>query len=579
MIAVAWMICVFPGLNSLRAGENEDYQTAVRQNTLDGWEIYLKQNPVGEHSKAAREAHDVLLGKEVEKSIGNSSILEKLFKRSKNPASSDKIFKLWDEAFWEEAKKANTQETFHRYLLRFPGGSHVKEANVALDEAAWRGAQASGKMDLYQAYVADFPNGAHVVEARKAASDLSFEAVKAKDTIEAYEVFLSQNYEHKAAQQRLQQLLYERAVNTGTLQAWKSFADRYPSLTWTGESKEVVQMKENARREVERLLYEKITADPTLESCRDYLQRFGNGVHKPQVMVKMEACLYDQAIRVNDFQTYLQYLQNYPEGFRDQEIRSRLDAMVFKPLDEKEDFYTFEEYLRFSPKTKEALLSRMEPLMFEWAKKVNTIESFNRYGARYPTGAHRAEIQAALEPLLYQKAQEEDWYTAYEKYLKDCPDGKNVGKVKERLAFLKANKAVVEVDYPKTLEQKPKSASNDLTPLWEWKTTFKETSGKMGFKVRGTGEIMDLQGHLWGIQSMGSPYTSQIYRDEIKVPAGGSGKDSYWCSSSDHNLCNGDAIFTWTGEDAGGHSISINVKVHLQHTGCPGPKEVFKPVQ
>ena len=217
---------------------------------------------------------------------------------------------------------------------------------------------------------------------------------------------------------------------------------------WTDDGKKVAQMKENAGKEIERLLYERIVAQPTLVLCQYYLNQYPNGIHKQQVMVKMEPCLFDEAIRTNTLYTYFDYLEEYPDGYRDLEIKKQLDTLVFKTLDEEEDFSSFERYLRLSPKTKDALLTRMEPLMFEWAKRVNTVESYDQYLSLYPGGAHLREVQAGMDPLLFKKAQDEDWYSAYEEYIKKCPDGANVEKARQRFDWLKSQKAVPEISFP-----------------------------------------------------------------------------------------------------------------------------------
>ena len=128
--------------------------------------------------------------------------------------------------------------------------------------------------------------------------------------------------------------------------------------------------------------------------------------------------------------------------------------------------------------------------------------------------------------------------------------------------FLKSNKAVVEIDYPSVVEQRESPYTNVSSPFWSWKTVFREKSGKMGFKISGTGYIEDPKGGRWDPD-----------REKITVPAGGTGEDDYWVSSPSHVLCNGHAFFTWTGEDAGGHAIRLQEKVKIQHTGCPGPKK------
>jgi hypothetical protein len=568
-IAILFAFCLLLAISALlQAGEQEDYQAAGNLNTIDGWESYLKQYPNGENTKTVREAYDNLLRQEAEKVADNPAALESIFKKCRTPDGSDKVFKLWDDALWANAKKADTTEAYRAYLLRFPGGTHVEEARAAVEKAAWRRCQEAGNIELYEAYLSEYPNGTHAEEAKEVVNDHAYQAAREKDTIEAYESFLKDHYNHKAAENRLRQLKYERAVKTGTLEDWKAFYDKYRYSSWAGDGKDIEQMRENAHKEIERLLYEKIAAGPTLELCRDYLNQYRNGPHEQQVIVKMEPCLFEDAMRTNKAETYFEYLEKYPEGYRDLEVKKRLDTLVFKTLDVKEDFSSFERYLRLSPKNKDVLMARMEPLLFDWAKRVNTVDSYYKYISGYPDGTHLKEVQAAMEPVLFKKAQDDDWYSSYEEYIKKCPDGNNVQKARDRIVWLKANKAVVEVNYPTELEETASPYSNVSRPFWGWDTVFKEIGGKVGFRVGGSGYILDPKGERWVSQ-----WGNSISRSEVSVPAGGTGKDHYWFGSYDHELCNGYTIFMWTGEDAGGHPISVEIKVHCTHTGCPGPKK------
>ncbi len=549
-------------------GETRAYRIAKQQNTIDGWDSYLKRYPQGGHWQEAERLSDALLMKQVEANARNPTELEALFKRCKGAETVARVNKMWEAALWEETKRAGTEEAYRKYQFHFHGSQNENEARNKLEELVWRRARESKKAEIYQEYLKEYPGGLHAAEARSALGDFAYEEVRMKDTVEAYEAFLQQHYEHKEAARRLRELRYQRAVDLGTLEAWTAFDQAYHYLFEEGDGSEVAQMNANAAKELERLLYEKINAHPTLESCRDYLLRYENGAHSPQVLVKMEPCLFEEAVRVNQFQLYFEYLRKYPVGYRDQEIRTRLEALLFGPLAGKETLYSFNEYLELVPDSSDALRARMEPLMFEWVKRVHDLESCELYLDHYPSGNHLPEVQEVLDPILFKKAQEEDWYSVYEEYLRRCPNGKNVGKANERLAFLKANKAEIEVKFPEVLEQGPSPYSNVSSPYWGWSTVFKEKSGKCGFRVYGSGHIEDNQEKMWGSLGGGG-----ISRKEVKVPAGGTGQDEYWCSSGDHHFCNGYAIFKWTGEDAGGHPITIDEKVILKHTDCPGPRK------
>ena len=125
--------------------------------------------------------------------------------------------------------------------------------------------------------------------------------------------------------------------------------------------------------------------------------------------------------------------------------------------------------------------------------------------------------------------------------------------------------AVVEVEYPKVVEQRKSPYENVGSPFWSFSTVFKETAGNCSYTVEGYGHILDVRGKKWVTDGR-----SSISRGELKVPAGSSSTDDYWCASQDHKFCNGYAIFTWSGKDEGDHRIEKTVRVHLKHTGCPG---------
>jgi hypothetical protein len=94
--------------------------------------------------------------------------------------------------------------------------------------------------------------------------------------------------------------------------------------------------------------------------------------------------------------------------------------------------------------------------------------------------------------------------------------------------------------------------------LGAWTTNFKETGGKIGYKISGTGYIVDKNGDPWGTNGY------SIARGPYTIKPGGSAKDDYWCYSANMQFLGGYAQFEWSGEDAGGHHISFMTKVSLQ---------------
>ncbi len=552
--------------------ERVDYRAARTRNTADAWASYVAKHPAGERAQTACKAHDELLCAEVEKNSGDPNALTALWRQCLTFQGSERFLALADEALWATTTKADTIESYSRYLDDLPGAQHVGQAMKRKDELVWRRCQESPTFENHEMYLKGCPWGTHVEEAKRFVEGHAYETVRGKDTVDAYKSFLKDYPEHTAAKKRLRELRYQQAVDAGKLETWKAFYEEYKSsLGADDDSIEGGRMRENAREQIERLLYEKIMKEPTLELCREYLANYGRWGRGSQVDAKMELCLFEEASRTNDLGSCFDYMAQYPDGPHDSQIRERLEAMIFKPLGAKGDLSVFERYLELSPKTRDVLLARMEPLLFEWAKRVDTAESYERYFDRYPDGPHLAEVRTAAEPALFRRAQQEDWYSRYEDYIAKYPNGQHVEKARERSAWLKANYAVVEVNFPSELEETESPYYNLKRPFWRWETVLKETGGKVGFKVTGSGYILDSHGRKW-VSALSD--NDNISRGEVFVHAGGTARAEYWIGNMEHVLCNGCAIFTWTGEDAGGHPIRIiEEKVRCTHTGCSGPTE------
>ena len=553
-IMIVTLLTVLMALSAQCApgGESDDFSAAKMGNTLASWQAFLEKYPNGQNIDIARQAFDEILYKDAKGSTNDPKKLETLFGQAKTSEYADMIFSLWDEASWNEAKQLDSLEGYRKYKLQFPGGKHIDETKLSIENLAWRSCQEKADRDACDQFLKDYPNGNHNAEAKKFLADFDYQNVQKNDTIEAYEAFLQNNSGYEVADKRLRQLKYEKAVKSGKLEDWTAFYDKYRYSSMSGDENNIEQMKENAKDEIERLLYEKIVSSPTLELCEDYLQRFDNGSHRQQVMVKMEPCLVDHALKENKVDTYLEYLEKYPEGYKVAEIKERLNSLMFTKLADNEDFSYYEKYQKLCPNDKPALMARMEPFMLDWATRVNKTGSYKRYLNDYPEGTNSERVRALLDPQLFGQAQEEDWYSSYEDYIKYCPKGVNVQKAKDRIAWLKNNKATAEIEFPEEVKG----------PRWEWTTIFKEKSGKIGFKVKGSGYIIDSAGGRWRF------YGSNISRSEVKVKAGSSNSDDYWVGSRrlSNDFCNGSAEFVWTGEDAGGHPIELEEKVKLM---CP----------
>ncbi|MHB2149971.1 HEAT repeat domain-containing protein [Calditrichota bacterium LG25] len=186
----------------------------------------------------------------------------------------------------------------------------------------------------------------------------------------------------------------------------------------------------------------------------------------------------------------------------------------------------------------------------------------------YPTLKHEMEkkLKKYTELEEYIKISGSTWIDDFKLYLKKRPRGLYSKLAKREIAWLKKQKAVIDIEYPETLVYR---GSGSQAIKWEWTTTFKEKGGKLPFELKGTGWLYDKKGHKWGISSsIFDPFISPINRGEIFVKPNGEDHDYYYVKDSNHDFCGGYALFKWVGRDGGGHKIKLIEKVYFIHPNC-----------
>lgn len=180
----------------------------------------------------------------------------------------------------------------------------------------------------------------------------------------------------------------------------------------------------------------------------------------------------------------------------------------------------------------------------------------------------RVAVVAAVPSAIldwYQAASQDGDYLAFTKRcdsllkaypeILDAPDGRAArARVDELLAALPAwfssHPACPAIDFSAAV-------ARNTQGQWVLITHFRETSGLVSYTLQGTGWIIDAQGEKWR-EMYG---TSDIDRGEVSVPAGGEAEDTYRFSGD--VFIDGDAFFTWAGEDEGGNPITLEEQVHL----------------
>jgi hypothetical protein len=218
----------------------------------------------------------------------------------------------------------------------------------------------------------------------------------------------------------------------------------------------------------------------------------------------------------------------------------------------------YESFLKRHPDsqyTSEAK-ARIEELDWKQAQKSSKAASIRKFLKKHPKSKYAGEAKARLVTYskdAWEKARRLDKVYSYENFMRTYPESEFIEKAKERVIWQRANRAVVEIDYPKTVHAGFSPYWNISGPIYKWDTVFKETSGKAGFKLKATNfYIRAPNGGRW----------SNNWSKDVSVKPKGRAAVDYWCDKSS-KWAGGNYYTTWVGEDDWGNRISIVQKVRL----------------
>ncbi len=114
------------------SSSESDWKKADTQNTVAGYQDFLKQHPNDAHA----------------------------------PQANQRIQSLQDDQAWADAQKVNTTDSLQAYLTKYPSGTHVTDAKTliaGLDRAAaWKVAQTANTEPALQDFIQKYNQGPEV---------------------------------------------------------------------------------------------------------------------------------------------------------------------------------------------------------------------------------------------------------------------------------------------------------------------------------------------------------------------------------------------------------------------------------
>lgn len=238
--------------------------------------------------------------------------------------------------------------------------------------------------------------------------------------------------------------------------------------------------------------------------------------------------------------------------------------------------YAYRSFLWKYPNSKYSAEAntRIEEIEWEKTRSLDTsryenttkVDAFRLFLREHPNSQYSNQALVrigALHQEAWEQTRDEDKAYRYEEFILHYPESEFTPRARERLEWQRANRAVVEVEYPKEVRR-----GNG----WNWGTVFRETGGKAGITLvrRSCPQLCDeyiaVRGGRWYHGGTGNTQVNLTANgtdsilDRWVVINKGSDKSSMevedsWVGGYYHAF--------WGGEDDFGNRTSIEISIHL----------------
>jgi hypothetical protein len=253
-------------------------------------------------------------------------------------------------------------------------------------------------------------------------------------------------------------------------------------------------------------------------------QKYPNSRFASQAQARIQDLDWQEIEGSANVENYRRFLKQHPNSRFASQAQAQIETLDWQDI---EGSANVEDYRRFLQKHAD---SRHAPQAHSF------IDNREREFSEWLRARVRAR-EAARERTAWDKARKWDRAATYENYLREFPDSEFSANAKERIDWLRANGAVVDISYPDTVRPDDK----------RFRLIFRETGGKAGFKLTSDPVIIDPQGKRW---------TGRWTR-AVEVQPKGTVTADYWGLY----FVGSHFYASWFGSDDHGNEIRIVTKV------------------
>lgn len=135
---------------------------------------------------------------------------------------------------------------------------------------------------------------------------------------------------------------------------------------------------------------------------------------------------YRKALELNTIFAYEVFIIKHPDNERIQDINKRLDTLYYKKAKNTNTIESYNEYLRKFPSGcifKNEALYNIESLEFSKSVQRHSLDSYNSYLIKYPNGKYVYKAKRNIETIVFRNCQLDNSIKSFNTYLQKYPNG------------------------------------------------------------------------------------------------------------------------------------------------------------
>ncbi len=119
------------------ATEDQTWQEALDNDTVESYNAFLEEYPDGEYAREAKDKLELLLWREANK-IKTIEGYEEYLEKYPNGIESHKAIERLEELKWQAAVDNNTIYSYEKYLTEYPSGAFSESALEIIEDLQWQ---------------------------------------------------------------------------------------------------------------------------------------------------------------------------------------------------------------------------------------------------------------------------------------------------------------------------------------------------------------------------------------------------------------------------------------------------------